>query len=411
MAGTLVQGVAMSWVVYQLTGSALLLGLVGFAGQIPLFLFTPLAGVFVDRYHRHRILVLTQSISMVLALLLAILSYGHWLNVGVIVVLNVISGAILSIDMPSRQAFIVDMVGHGPDLSNAVALNSFTVNSSKIIGPAVAGVLLTIVSPGFCFLINGLSYIAVIWALMVMRLPAPQKQQNSNGPAHHELMEGFRYVAGNAPIRAILLLVALVGLMAAAQGVLMPIFAAQVFHGGAHTLGYLMAVPGIGALGAGFYLASRKTVVGAEAKIAMGAILCGLGLLVFSQSRWLPLALLATLPVGFGMVTQFALSNTVLQTLVDNDKRGRVMSIFTTGIMGMVPFGSLLGGFLASHFGAPLTVAMCGLACIAGGGYFALQLPALQQMTLPIYQKKGILPEMAAGLKTACDATNPPELE
>ena len=392
IAGTLVQGVALSWVVYQLTGSALLLGLVGFAGQIPLFLLTPLAGVFVDRHSRHRILVITQTLSMVLALLLAALAYGRCLNVWGIVVLNVIGGVIAAIDMPSRQAFIADMVGNGPDLSNAVALNSFTFNGSRIIGPAVGGVLLAAVSPAFCFLLNGLSFIAVIWALLAMRLDPPQPRQNDSGPAHRELLEGFRYAWHSAPIRAILALVTLGGLMGAAQGVLMPVFAVQIFHGGPHILGCLIAVPGIGALAAGVCLAWRKTVFGAETQIAGGAILCGVGLLIFSQSRWLPLSLGASMLVGFGMVMLFALSNTVLQTLVDDDKRGRVMSLFSTSIMGMMPFGSLLGGFLAHQFGAPFTVAVCGLVCIAGGGYFALKLPALQRLTFLIYQQKGILP-------------------
>jgi len=392
-----------------MTHSAFLLGVVGFAGQLPLFLLTSLAGVFVDRYSRHRTLVVTQTLSMVQALLLAALAYSGHLNVWAIVALNAFAGTILAVDMPSRQAFLVDLVGHGPDLPNAIALNSFTVHSSRILGPALAGLLLVAVSPALCFLLNGLSYIAVIAALLAMRLAPVNQQHNPSGRAHHELLEGVRYAWGSAPIRAILSLVALVSLTGASYVVLMPIFAAQVFGGGAHTLGFLMAVPGVGAMAAGIYLASRKSVLGAGIRIATGAVVFGVALLVFSQSRWMPLSLVALMFVGLGMVTQMALSNTILQTLVDNDKRGRVMSLFTMAFMGMAPFGSMMAGGLASKFGAPLAVAFGGVACIAGGVIFRLQLPALRKVAHPIYQKKGIVPEIVSGLGAVSDLSNPPE--
>jgi len=392
-----------------MTHSAFLLGVVGFAGQLPLFLLTSLAGVFVDRYSRHRTLVVTQTLSMIQALLLAVLAYSGHLNVWAIVALNALAGTILAVDMPSRQAFLVDLVGHGPDLPNAIALNSFTVHSSRILGPALAGLLLVAVSPALCFLLNGLSYIAVIAALLAMRLAPVNQQHNPSGRAHHELLEGVRYAWGSAPIRAILSLVALVSLTGASYVVLMPIFAAQVFGGGAHTLGFLMAVPGVGAMAAGIYLASRKSVLGAGIRIATGAVVFGVALLVFSQSRWMPLSLVALMFVGLGMVTQMALSNTILQTLVDNDKRGRVMSLFTMAFMGMAPFGSMMAGGLASKFGAPLAVAFGGVACIAGGVIFRLQLPALRKVAHPIYQKKGIVPEIVSGLGAVSDLSNPPE--
>lgn len=410
LVGTWIQGVALSWTVYSLTNSPFLLGLVGFAGQLPVFLLTPLAGVFVDRSSRHRMLLLTQSLAMIQACILAALAYSHHLNVWGIVALNAFAGIVLSADMPTRQAFIVDMVGHGPDLPNAVALNSFTINGSRIFGPAVAGLLLVAVSPAFCFLLNALSYIAVIGALAVMKLAPVDPPRRNGSKALHELKEGVRYAWNFAPIRAILSLVILVSLTGASYMVLMPIFAAQIFHGGAHTLGYLMAVPGIGAVIAGVYLASRKSVLGAGIRIATGAILFGTGLVGLGLSRWMPLALFFLVLTGLGMIMQLALSNTLIQTLVDNDKRGRVMSLFTVSFLGMAPFGSMLAGSVAERLGAPLTVTLGGLACIAGGVVFALKLPALRRVVRPIYRKKGILPqEIATGLGSASDFSNPPE--
>jgi len=398
LVGTWIQSVALGWTVYQMTRSALLLGLVGFAGQLPLFILTPLAGVFVDRFSRHRTLVITQTLSMIQALLLAVLAFSHHLNVFGIIALNALAGTILAVDMPTRQTFLVDLVGHGPDLPNAVALNSFTVHSSRILGPAIAGLLLMRVSPALCFLLNGLSYIAVIAALLVMRLAPVERGARTNKRAHHELLEGLRYAWGFAPIRAILSLVALVSLTGASYAVLMPIFAAQVFHGGAHTLGLLMAVPGVGAMTAGIYLASRKSVLGAGIRIATGSVVFGGALVVFSQSHWMPLSIFALVLGGLGVVTQMALSNTVLQTLVDHDKRGRVMSLFTMAFLGMSPFGSMLAGALANKFGAPVAVALGGVACILGGVAFGLQIPALRRAAHPIYREKGIIsPEIAPG--------------
>ena len=410
LVGTWIQSVAMGWTVYKLTNSPFLMGLVGFAGQLPVFLLTPLAGVFVDRHSRHRLLLLTQSLAMVQAFLLAALAYSHLLNVWGLVILNAFAGIVLALDMPTRQAFVVDMVGHGPDLPNAVALNSFTFNGSRILGPAVAGLLLVAFSPAFCFLLNALSYIAVLGALAVMHLPPFARPQRKETRALHELKEGVSYAWNFAPIRLIMMLVSLVSLTGASYMVLMPIFAAQVFHGGAHTLGYLMAVPGVGALMAGLYLASRKTVLGAGARIATGAILFGAGLVGLGETRWMPLAMAALVLVGLGMVMQMALSNTVIQTLVDNDKRGRVMSLFTVSFMGMAPFGSMLAGSVAERLGAPHTVTLGGLVCIAGGLGFALTLPSLRLAARHVYQQKGILPaEIASGLANTTILTRPPE--
>lgn len=410
LAGTWIQGVAMSWVVYQVTQSAFLMGLVMFAGQLPVFLLTPLAGVFVDRHSRHRLLLLTQSLAMVQAFALAFLASAQWLNVWVLVVLNALGGLVLALDLPTRQAFIVDMVGHGPDLPNAVALNSFTFNGSRVLGPAVAGLLLVAFSPAFCFLLNALSYLAVLAALLAMRLPEPVRAQKARDGALHALREGVAYAWQFGPIRSILLLVVVVSLTGASYVVLMPLFAARVFHGGAHTLGYLMAVPGIGALAAGVYLASRKSVLGAGARIASGAVCMGAGLVGLGQARGLPLAFASLVLVGMGMILQMALSNTVIQTLVDDDKRGRVMSLFSVAFMGMAPFGSILAGTAAEHLGAAQAVTLGGAVCIAGGLLFARALPAIRQAARPIYEKKGILPgTVATGLGNASALSQPPE--
>lgn len=410
LVGTWIQGVALSWVVYRLTNSPFLLGLVGFAGQLPIFLLTPLAGVFVDRSDRLKMLFLTQSLSMVQAAVLTLLTYSHHLNIWWVVALNAFGGMIFAADVPARQAFVVDMVGHGPDLPNAVALNSFTFNGSRILGPAFAGLLLLAWTPGFCFLLNTLSYIAVIAALAVMRIEPVEKKRPASSKPLHELKEGVCYAWNSLPIRSILLLLVLSSLAGVSSTVLMPIFAGQIFHGGAHTLGYLMALPGCGALVGGLYLASRKSVLGAGIRIALGPIIFGVSIVTFALSPWEPLAFVALAVTGFGIILQMALSNTLLQTLVEDDKRGRIMSLFAVSFMGMAPFGSILMGTVAEHLGAPLTVALGGLCCIAGGVAFALRLPRLRKAIRPIYEKQGILPAaIASGLENATKLDRPPE--
>jgi len=400
LIGTWVQQIALGWTIYELTHSSLLLGLVSFAGQLPLFLLTPFAGVLVDRFNRHRLLILTQTLSMFQALTLAFVVSTDALAVWNLVLLNVIAGTILAVDLTARQAFIVEMVGTGPDLPNAVALNAFVINGGRMLGPAIAGVLLTVVSPAVCFFINAVSYIPVIAALYFMRV---DEYIPPNTPARPiaELLEGIRYSMGFAPIRATLLLVALVSLLGLPYAVLMPIYAAEVLHGGAHTLGLLMTAPGIGALVGTLYLASRKTIVGAGMRIAIGATIFSVGLMAAGFVRILTLALIAFAFVGLGMIVHLATSNTALQTMVDDDKRGRVMSLYTMAVMGMAPFGSLLGGALAHRIGVPLTFAIGGAACLIGALLFATRIPSLRPMVLPIYRRKGIIPEVAQGLQNA----------
>jgi MFS family permease len=400
LVGTWVQQIALGWTIYQLTHSSWLLGLVSFAGQLPLFVVTPFAGVLVDRWNRHRTLIITQTLSMLQAFALALVVSTHALHVWNLIVLNLCAGTILAFDFTARQAFIVDMVGTGRDLPNAVALNSFVINGGRVLGPAIAGLLLTIVSPAVCFFINAISYAPVIGALLAMHLKKA-KHVARQASALQELTEGIRYAMGFPPIRAVLLLVALVSLLGMPYAVLMPIFAAEVLHGGPHILGLLMTAPGIGALVGGVYLASQKSVLGAGIRVAGGAIVFAGGLIVAGIAHNMIVVLIALFFVGLGMIVQLATSNTVLQTIVDDDKRGRVMSLYTMAFLGMAPFGSILGGALAHHAGVQTTFALGGVICLGGALFFARKIPVLRPMVLPIYARKGIIPEVAEGLQDA----------
>jgi MFS family permease len=400
LIGTWVQQIALGWTIYELTHSSLLLGVVSFAGQLPLFVVTPFAGVLVDRWNRHRTLIVTQILSLLQALALALVVSTRTLQVWNLIALNLFAGIVLAIDLTARQAFIVEMVGSGRDLPNAVALNAFVINGGRMLGPAIAGLLLTIVTPAVCFFLNAISYIPVIAALFAMRIkrnvrvPSPSR-------ALDDLVEGVRYSLGFPPIRAVLLLVALVSLLGMPYAVLMPIFAAEVLHGGARTLGLLMTAPGVGALVGTVYLASRKTILGAGKRVAAGAIIFGSGLIATGLAHDLLLASIALAFVGLGMIVQLATSNTVLQTIVDDDKRGRVMSLYTMAVMGMAPFGSILGGALAHRIGVPTTFLLGGIVCVGGAVLFATRIRVLRPMVLPIYARKGIIPQIATGLQEA----------
>lgn len=400
LVGTWVTRVATSWLVYRLTGSAVVLGLVGFAGQIPTFLLAPFAGVWVDRWGRHRVLVATQVLSMLQSFALAGLALAGTIDVTHILFLSALQGVINAFDMPARQAFVVDMVDDRADLPNAIALNSSMVNGARLIGPSVAGVLIAVAGEGWCFLLDGFSYLAVIASLKMMRLA----REEPRGPAKHvllELRDGFGYAFGFAPIRSLLLLLALISVMGMPYTVLMPLMVARVLGGGPHTLGFLMAATGIGALGGAVYLASRRSVLGLGRVISAGAILFGCGLIGFSLSRTVALSLVLMVLTGAGFMVQLASSNTVLQTIVREEMRGRVMAFHAMAFMGTAPFGSLLAGVFAARFGAPQTILLGGCACILGGIVFARQLPRLRELVAPIYVERGILPEIATGLSDA----------
>lgn len=392
LIGTWMQQIAMSWLVYRLTHSAFLLGVVGFTGRIPTFLFAPLAGVLVDRWSRHRLLVITQILSTIQALILAFLVLTGMITVWHIIFLSLFLGFVNAFDVPVRQSFVVDMVEKEEDLGNAIALNSSMGTSARLFGPSIAGILIAAVGEGMCFLLNGLSFLAVIAALLAMKIPR-RKREIQNRQVIQGLKEGFSYAFGFAPIRSLLLLLGLVSLMGMPYQVLMPIFAGKILHGGPHTLGFLMAASGCGALAGTIYLASRKSVLGLGRIIVISSSLFGIGLIAFSLSRVFWLSFLLMLLTGSGMMVQMASTNTVLQTIVEEDKRGRVMSFYAMAFMGMVPFGSLLAGSLANNMGAPYTVMIGGIACIFGSVMFAKKLPSLRKIARPVYVEKGIISE------------------
>lgn len=405
LIGTWMTRVATSWLVYRLTKSPFLLGAVSFAGQIPLFFLAPIAGVWIDRWNRHRTLLATQALSMIQSLLLAALALTGTITIWYLVILMLFQGFINALDMPARQSFLVQMVDNRDELPNAIALNSSMVNAARLVGPAIAGVIIGSVGEGPCFLIDGISYLAVIVSLLVMRV-GPQPPHAGRKNTLQELAEGWRYVSGSESIRSILLLLALISLLGMPYTVLMPVFAGQVLHGGPHTLGYLMAAIGVGALVGAIGLAIRKTVLGLGRVVPLSAAIFGAALIgfAFSRSLWLSITLL--LATGYGMMRNLAASNTLLQTILEEGKRGRVMSFYSMAFAGMSPFGSLLAGVAAARVGAPATVAASGVFCIAGALLFARQLPRMREQIRPLYVQLGILPaavnaQVASEVQTA----------
>ncbi|MCC6422647.1 MAG: MFS transporter [Phycisphaerales bacterium] len=408
LVGTWLTRVATSWLVYRLTPdhtageAAFLLGLVSFSGLIPLFVFAPLTGVLVDRWDRHRILILTAILSLLQSLALAILALGHWINIPQVIVLSIFQGLVNSFDVPARQAFLVEMVEDTEDLSNAIALNSSMFNGARLVGPAVAGLLIAGVGEGLCFLIDAISYIGVVAALLMMHVK-PRIMSTVRKRVMQELKEGFQYAFGFKPIRALLLLVGAISFLSMSYQVLMPIFADRLSptgHG-ARMLGWLNSAVGVGSLLGALYLASRRSVVGLGKVLALAAMLFGAALIAFGLSPHALLALGTMFVAGFGMIVHLAAANTVLQTVVEDDKRGRVMSFYSMSVIGMAPFGSLLCGMLASRMGEANTIILAGTLCIIAAGLFSLALPRMRELVHSIYRRKGILPEIAKGLQSA----------
>jgi len=374
LIGTWLTRVATSWLVYRLTHSAFLLGVVGFASQMPTFLLAPIAGVLVDRWSRHRVLVATQVLAMLQSALLAIFSLTGTITVWHVMALGSFQGLINAFDTPARQSFVVEMVESRDDLPNAIALNSSMVNGARLIGPSIGGVLIAAVGEGWCFAADAASYIAVIASLLAMRI-TPRPPRKAAAHVLVELRDGLRYIAGVVPIRSILLLLAFVSFTGIPYMVLMPIFAGQILHGGPHTLGLLTACSGAGAVTGVLWLASRRGIMGLQRVICLAGGAFGVGLVAFGFSRsiWLSAPLL--LVTGAGMMVQMAASNTLLQTLVEDDKRGRVMSFYTMAFFGMMPLGSLTAGVFGSRIGAPATVAWGGVATIVAVLLYAYKLP------------------------------------
>ncbi len=388
--GTWMQTVAQSWLVYRLTNSELLLGLVGFAGQIPIFLFTPIGGVLADRYSRQRIISVTQTLAMLQAFALAILTLTHQINVELVMVLALTLGCINAFDLPARQSLLSELVER-EDLMNAIALNSSMVNGSRIVGPAIAGVLVAWLGEGWCFLINAISYIAAIMAFFAMRIP--RRQPEATKPtALFAFKEGFNFVRRTAPIRALLLLVALVSVCGLSYMVLMPIFADQILNGGAKALGLMLSAAGIGSLGAALTLAARRQAQGLGRIVAISVAAFGLLLMLFSFSRNLIFSCALLVPMGYTVMLQLSGSNTLLQTMVDDRLRGRVMSFFSLSLMGMSPFGNLLAGAVANRIGAPWTLAIGGSICVVGATVFGLRLPTLKRAAAQLLPSQEITP-------------------
>lgn len=433
LIGTWIQSVALGLVVYKLTGSAAMLGLVGFASQIFGFVLAPFAGVFSDRLNRRTVLLTTQALSAVQATLLAVLTLTGLIQVWEIVALAAFLGLINSFDIPTRQAFVVQMVHRREDLPNAIALNSFIFNGARLMGPVVAGVIIIPLfdrlinvrfgGEGACFVLNAVSYLAVIIALLSMRLPSWSPKPNQRNVLH-DLREGFLYAFGFGPIRSILLMLGLISFVATPYSVLMPAIVEKVlFHGdrltpihllsfGGHNImlayeaayGLLVASAGTGALLGALFLASRKSVLGLSRALPIASTILGLGIAGFAMSHIIWLSMLLLVTTGLGFMVQMASSNTILQTIVDEDKRGRVMSFYTMSFMGTAPFGSLLAGWLAGYIGSPKTLVICGSLAVLAAAIFASRLPSLRQKMRPIYVKMGILSENAPTSREAADA-------
>jgi MFS family permease len=387
LTGTWMQMVAMGWLVYRLTESPFLLGLVGFAGQLPTFLLGPFSGVIADRLSRHKILLATQALSMIQAGILAVLVLTDVVEIWHIISLSIFLGLISAFDTPARQSFVVDMVERKEDIGNAIAINSAIFNGARLVGPSVAGILIAKVGEGPCFLINSISYVAVIAALLEMRFaPKPHPPRRR---AFSEFAEGFKYAYGFLPIRAVLMMLGLTSLVGMPYAVLMPAYARDVLHGDSHTMGFLLGFAGAGALAGALFLASRRGLIRLNF-IPMAAATFGTGLILLSLSKSQELSMALMMVTGFGMMMQMASSNTFIQTISDEDKRGRVMSFYAMAFMGTMPFGSLIAGAMADSIGTERTIMLGGMACILGALVFARFLPKLSAVVQDTFAAKGI---------------------
>ena len=390
LVGTWITRVATSWLVYRLTGSELLLGLVGFCGQIPTLLLTPIAGVVVERSDKRQILIWTQVLSLVQSVLLAVLTLTDVITVAQILALQVVQGVINAFDTPARQALVVEMVEDRADVPNAIALNSTMVNGSRIVGPSIGGLIIAAVGEGWCFAVDAVSYVGVVISIVLMRLTprAPKRHETS---LVDDLRVGWRYVIDSVPIRSALTLLAIVSTFGMPYTVLMPVIAAEELGGGPNTLGLLMGATGVGALAGGVYLARRESVIGLGRVILIGTLLFGTSLLAFSGAPnvWSAAILLAF--AGFGFITQMASTNTIIQTIVDEAFRARVMAFYTMAFFGTVPIGSLIAGVVADRIGAPATIRLGAVVCILSGLWFARMLPTIREAVRPIYVQRGII--------------------
>ena len=407
LIGTWIQRIATPWLVYDLSGSAFLLGVVGFAGQIPTFFIAPFAGVLTDRWNKYHIMIATQVAAMAQAMVLALIYFSGNIQIWQIILLNIILGCVNAFDTPARQSFMIEMVERREDLSNAIALNSSMVNGAKLLGPSIAGILIAL-TEGSVF-DQRVSYVFVITSLLLMRVK-PGKKARRKTPILHELREGVSYALEFAPVKYIIALLALVSLMGTSYTVIMPVMVRDVLAAGPNSFGFLMGASGLGALAGALYLASRRSVVGLFKFIPLAAALFGSGLIALSFSRFIPLSLLLMVVVGLGNMLQMASSNTLLQTIIDDDKRGRIMSFYAMAFMGTLPFGSILAGSLAKLIGPARTILLSGIACLAGSLLFARKLPEIRKVIHPIYIRLGFIPgEVAAGIESATELSPEPK--
>lgn len=393
LIGTWINQTATSWLVYRLTGNAWYLGLVAFASQFPAFILSSAAGIFVDRWNRHRILLATQTLSMVISVTLAALTLSAHITIPILLTLSVLQGLVNAFDMPCRQAFVVSVIEDKADLSNAIALNSSMFNGARLIGPSIAAAVIAATNEGWCFVVDAVSFLAVLLALLNMRIAPAAGPARVHASVFQQFKEGWSYAFGFGPIRAILALLAISSLVGVPYQVLMPIVAGDVLHGGPKTYGLLMTGSGAGALIGAAWLASQSSAVGLARMIPIAAASFGVGLLGFAASRQVWLSLVCMLFAGFGLMVQAACSNTVLQTIVPDDKRGRVMSFFLMSYLGAAPIGSLIAGALSGRIGAPWTLALGGASCLGGALWFAGGLKSFQATIRPIYVDLGLIME------------------
>ncbi|MEP7116642.1 MAG: MFS transporter [Acidobacteriota bacterium] len=392
LVGSWMTRLATSWLVYRLTDSALLLGVVSFAGQFPSLFLPPLAGVWLDRWDRHKVLVATQVLAMVQSLALAALTLTDHITMPWIIGLTLFQGVINAVEIPTRQAFVVRMIDDRADLGNAIALNSSNFNAARLVGPAIAGAVVAAIGEGYCFLIDGLSYIAVIAGLMAMRL-TPDVRPPADRKTWDELRAGWHYVTESTPIRSLLIFLAAAGVMTAPYSVLMPMVAGNTLGGGAHTLGFLMAASGVGALVCAVRLVMRTTVLGLGRLMAWASAIFGVGCVLLGLSHWFWLSMALMALTGYGMMYQIVATNTIVQTIVDDDKRGRVMSFYTIALLGSAPLGSLISGALAARIGVEETLMVGGDAGLLATLWFWRQLPAIRTAVRPRYVELGIITE------------------
>ncbi len=403
LIGTWIQMVAVTWLVYKISNSAFILGVVGFSGQIPLFIIAPFAGVIADRWDKKKILLITQSMALIQAMILSVLVFTGVIRIWHLIALSVFLGVINAFDMPIRQAFVVEMLDNKKqDLNNAIALNSSMVNGARLIGPSIAGLLIATVADGWCFAINCISYLFVIISLLRMKITGTRvkKVQEHVG---QQLKEGFKYTFGFIPIKYLIILLAIVGLIGTPVTLIAPVFAKDFLHGNASTFGFLMSAYGTGALIGAIYLLNKNNVLGLGKLIAFAVFVFGGGMIAFAFSRVLWLSLLIMMLSGLGMMLHVASTNTLLQTIAEENKRGRVMSFYAMAFRGMAPFGSLISGSLAGLIGAPLTLILGGAGCVAAVTVYFRKLPSLRPFVRPIYVRMGLLPEVTSSVEKASD--------